>query len=191
MRSTLCLVLSAAAACLLGACSSHTHTDANCGHHAPSAVTKATPEQQAKLLDRMKSLAGTWESADDKGAMHTSSIISVTSNGSAVREVMLPGTLHEMTNMYTMDGPNLVMTHYCAMGNQPHMRSVNRAVTNADNMIILGFDGVSNLSAPDQLYMGEMTLTFIDNDHLRTEWRSFKAGVPADHTATFDLTRKN
>ncbi len=36
---------------------------------------------------------------------------------------MYPGMEHEMTNMYTLDGNTLVMTHYCAGGNQPRMRA--------------------------------------------------------------------
>jgi hypothetical protein len=151
-------------------------------HRPPSAVTAATAAQSATLLDRVKSLAGTWESTDDKGATHVSSVFTVTSNGSAVREVMLPGTPHEMTNMYTMDGPTLVM------GNQPHMRSV--AARTDDRHIALGFDGVSNLTGADQMYMGECTIEFVDADHIKTQWKSFEKGVPSEHSPVFTLTRK-
>ncbi len=189
MRSTAALILATAAASTLAGCSASRTGLANGSVHTPpKPVTVATPDQQAKLLDRIKSLAGTWESTDEKGSTHTSSVISVTSSGSAVREIMLPGTPHEMTNMYTMDGPTLVMTHYCAMGNQPHMRSTTAS---GDNQIAFAFDGVSNLAAANQLYMGQLTITFVDNDHIRQEWKSFKGGVPADHTATFELTRKH
>ncbi|HMN41794.1 MAG TPA: hypothetical protein PKE29_13190 [Phycisphaerales bacterium] len=157
-------------------------------HTPPGAVAPASAAERASLLDRMKTLAGTWESTGEDGTSHTSSIIAVTSNGSAVREVMLPGTAHEMTNMYTMDGPSLVLTHYCAMGNQPRLRAVAGGAP--ENQIHLAFDGVSNLSAPDQMYMGQLTITFIDADHIRQEWSSFRAGVPAGHAATFELTRR-
>src|SRR4051794_18765367 len=85
-------------------------------------VSTATPTQKAALIDRVKSLAGTWEMVRHDGTKDTV-VYQVSSNGSAVREVMFPGSKQEMTNMYTMDGSDLLMTHYCAMGNQPHMRA--------------------------------------------------------------------
>ena len=66
----------------------------------------------------------------------------VSSNGSAVRELMYPGTEHEMTNMYTLEGNTLVMTHYCAGGNQPHMR----ASKFENGRLAFEPDGVSDLA---------------------------------------------
>ncbi|HVU62479.1 MAG TPA: hypothetical protein VHC70_00785 [Phycisphaerales bacterium] len=154
----------------------------------PRAVTLASSAQRSALLDRIKSLAGTWESADEKGQMHVSSIFTVTSNGSAVREVMLPGTPHEMTNMYTMDGPTLLVTHYCAQGNQPRMRA--RADGTAPDRIHFAYDGVGNYAGGDQLYMGDLTIIFRDDDHIAAQWGSYVAGKPAAHNATFELTRR-
>ncbi len=50
-------------------------------------------------------------------------VFKLLSGGSAVRETMFPGTDHEMTNMYHLDGHDLVLTHYCAEGNQSRMRA--------------------------------------------------------------------
>src|SRR2546421_11290186 len=90
---------------------------------APHAATPATDAQRAALLDRVKQLQGTWEMTDDKGKNQVASVFAVSSNGSVVREIMFPGGPHEMTNVYHMDGPTMVMTHYCAMGNQPRLRA--------------------------------------------------------------------
>ncbi len=150
------------------------------------AVTPASTDQKAALLDRVKSLAGTWESKSPDGAASTH-IFQVTSNGTTVREIMLPGTPHEMTNMYTMDGSQLLMTHYCAMGNQPHMK----AAASTGNSIAFKSTGVSNLTAPDQMYMGEMTIEFVDANHIKQHWQSLQNGKPGDHDMTFELTRKN
>ena len=82
-----------------------------------------TPAKNAGL-DRLKKLAGTWVEADDKG-QPTDTIVSVfkvTSNGSAVQETIFPGSDHEMVTVYYIDGPDLVLTHYCALGNQPHLK---------------------------------------------------------------------
>lgn len=151
----------------------------------PQAVTQATPAQETVLIDRVKTLQGTWECDDvhgEKGAC----VYQVSSNGSAVREVMFPGTQHEMTNMYTMDGPDLLVTHYCAMGNQPHMK----AKAGDANRIEFKCCGVSNLASPSQLYMGELTITFIDANHMRQEWRSFENGKAGEPMA-MDFVRRN
>lgn len=151
---------------------------------SPSSTADAGPSSAA--FDRVKSLAGTWETVNSNGEV-TTCVYTVSSNGSVVREIMFPGTQHEMTNMYTMDGPDLVVTHYCAIGNQPRMRAVGVDA----NRIPFKHVGVSNLSGPDQMYMGELTIVFVDADHIRQEWRTFKGGTPADHDATFTLTRRN
>ena len=121
----------------------------------------------------MKSLAGTWEQTDDKGQKSVVSVFAVSSDGSVVREIMFPGTPHEMTNVYHLDGPSVVMTHYCAEGNQPRMRATGPDKPGA---IALKFDSVSNLTARDQQYMGELTLLLKDKDHIVEQWTSFKEG---------------
>jgi hypothetical protein len=193
MRRIAFISTSLAMLTLLAGCSSNTVHDqpgAMTGgmvHTPPRAVAKASTAQQSALLERIKSLAGTWESPDDKGQTHVASVFTVTSAGSAVREVMLPGTPHEMTNMYTMDGPTLVMTHYCAMGNQPHMRAVADGST---DRIHLAYDGVGNFAGGDQMYMGDLTIIFKDADHITMRWRSFTGGKPAGHDPDFELTRR-
>jgi hypothetical protein len=152
---------------------------------APHPVSAATAEQKAATIDRVKSLAGTWVLTDKKGQSQ-STVFAVTSAGSAVREVMLPGSDHEMTNMYFMDGPSIVMVHYCAMGNQPRMRAT---AAGADR-IHFKFDGITNLHSADEGYMAELILTFKDADNIREEWYSIKDGKLDAHADVFDLKRK-
>jgi hypothetical protein len=155
----------------------------------PSSVKVASPaaaSDRAALIDRVKTLAGTWESTGPDGTA-VASVFTVGSGGSAVREVMMPGTPQEMTNMYTMDGPTMVMTHYCAMGNQPHMR----AHAGSDPKVIrLESDGVSGLKSAEEEYMGAVTLTFVDADHLKADWQQFQGGKTAGEPMTFTMTRK-
>ena len=46
-----------------------------------------------------------------------------TAGGSAVQETQFPGTPMEMVSVYHLDGADLVMTHYCVLGNQPRMKA--------------------------------------------------------------------
>lgn len=177
----LALITAALAAPLTG-CSRNNADDA-----APHAVTAASPAQQAALLDRVKTLEGEWTMTDDQGVTHTASIFKVSSGGSVVREIMFPGHAHEMTNLYHMDGPTLVVTHYCAVGNQPRMRATADAANPTD--IAFLFDDVTNWTGPGQTYMGQMTLEFKDSDHIVQRWWHFKVGAKGAPTV-FELTRK-
>jgi hypothetical protein len=168
---------------LLAGCA--THKTATPG--APTPVAAATPAQQAALLDRVKALQGTWQIPAHDGLPESTIVFAVTANGSAVREIMFPGTPMEMTNLYHMDGPTMIMTHYCAMGNQPRVRAV---AGGPHDPIDLKFDGVTNLSSPDQSYMGGLKLTIKDADHIEEAWTSYKAGQSEGEHAAFQLTRK-
>lgn len=175
------LPLSLLLACARGS----TQADARPSHpDASHVVTPASAAQRAALLDRVKSLAGTWELQAPDGTTATIEF-GVTAAGSAVREIMFPGTDHEMTNMYHMDGETMVVTHYCGSGNQPRMR----ATAAGPDRIDFAFDSVTNMTAADQDTMADLSLVWVDADHIRQEWRSTKSG---QHTepAVFDLHRR-
>lgn len=136
---------------------------------------------RAELLDAVKSLSGEWES--DGG----SSVFQVSSAGSAVRQLMFPGEEFEMTNMYTLDGNGLLMTHYCGAGNQPHMRATS---IEADRLVFEKA-GVSDLDSGDASYMGAMTLVFLDDDHYEEHWSGITLDGAEDpaHSMVFTYTR--
>jgi len=140
------------------------------------AVVPTDPTVRAPLLDAVASLAGHWKGTAPDGS----------SGGSAVREIMLPATPSEMTNMYTLDGNGLVMTHYCAAGNQPHMR----ATAIGGDRIVFESVGVSDLKSEDEVYMGAMTLVIRDADHIEQHWYSYRAGVRDEsHDMVFEMER--
>ncbi len=153
------------------------------GCQAGPAVVDADPVQREALLGVVRGLEGAWQTDGPEGEP---SVVEfhVSSGGSAVREVMFPGSDHEMTNMYTLDGNALLMTHYCAGGNQPHMR----AKVLDGNHIVFETAGVSDLKSADEVYMGEMTLVVIDENHIEQHWAALKGGVK-DHENVMTLTR--
>ena len=61
------------------------------------------------------------------------SVIKVTAGGSAVHETLFPGSAHEMVSVYHLDGADLVMTHFCALGNQPRMKADPKSPANQIN----------------------------------------------------------
>jgi len=151
---------------------------------APRAqVSAGDPGIREELFSALKRMQGTWRNSDGQGPA-SSTTFAVTSGGSVVRETMFPGSEHEMVNMYSLDGDALVMTHYCAGGNQPTMR----ATALDDGSLAFRFESVRDLKAADEVYMGEMTLTFLDDGTVEQHWNALRRGE-VDHSVTFTLTR--
>jgi hypothetical protein len=77
-------------------------------------------------LEQFKQLAGEWVGKMKHGDMeHDMRVIyKVTSGGSAVVETIDPGSPHEMVTVIHADGNALLLTHYCMLGNQPHMKAM-------------------------------------------------------------------
>lgn len=154
--------------------------------HAPRTVAPAAAGQTDSLLGRVKALEGEWTMPNPEGgAPMLAAVFHTSSAGSAVREVMFPGSPQEMTNMYHMDGPSLVVTHYCAIGNQPRMRAEG---VRGDS-ILFRFDDVTNLTDADTAVMAELTLVFKGPDNLEQHWRSLQNGVYTE-PMVFELTRR-
>ena len=91
-----------------------------------------------------------------------------------------------MVSMIHADGPALLLTHYCMLGNQPHMKALPKP---GDNKIAFAFVKVTNLKSDKDMYMRSVTFTFVDKDTIRTEWTHFKDGKESGR-ATFELKRK-
>jgi hypothetical protein len=129
-------------------------------------------------LEKMKKLAGTWLTADKDGKAtdQVASIIRVTAGGSVVHETLFPGQPHEMISIYTANGPDLVMTHYCVLGNQPCMKADGKSPS---HQIVFQFTGGGNLDPSKDKHMHEATLTFIDDDHIEVKGIGWENGAPA------------
>ncbi len=134
-------------------------------------------------LDRLKSLAGDWTMVDGDGSVAVT--YRVTGAGSAVIETLFPGSDHEMVTMYHSDGPDVVLTHYCAAGNQPRMRAKRLE----GDTLAFRFDGATNLASRSETYMRDLTITFQGPDRLRSEWTSLEGGKKAEKTV-FEMQRK-
>ena len=136
-----------------------------------------TPPTNA-ALEKMKKLAGTWLLADKDGKPtdQIASIIKVTAGGSAVHETLFPGQAHEMISVYTVDGADLIMTHYCVLGNQPRMKADPKSPA---NQIVWRFAGGTNLDPKKDKHMHEATLTIVDDDRLEVNGVGWENGAPA------------
>ena len=151
-----------------------------------AAEDKQAPTPQAgkhPLLEQFKQLAGDWVGKEGNG-VHVK--YKVTSNGSTVVETLFPDTDHEMITTIHQDGDDLVLKHYCALGNQPHMKASGKG---DGKKVPFVFTHASNLKSEKDMYMHDVTYTFVDKDTLKTEWTHYKDGKPGEK-AVFELKRK-
>ena len=106
-------------------------------------------------FEKMKKLVGTWVAADKDGKPtdQVVSILKLTAGGSAVHETHFPGQPEEMVSLYTVDGPDLIMTHYCVLGNQPRLKADPES---SANQIAFKFAGGGNLDPSKDKHMHEV-----------------------------------
>ena len=161
---------------------------------AAPAVTAAKPapaaaaQPAAGAYDRLKALAGTWVGVEaPKGdAPPLMVTYRLTGAGTTVVETLFPGGPHEMTTMYTRDGGDLVLTHYCAAGNQPRMR----AKTIEGNVLRFAFDGGTSLDPAKDSHMHSAWIEFVSADEIIGEWQGWEGGKPEAQAMRFHLKRK-
>lgn len=161
---------------LLGACQSM------------SGACKTMPPDQAQAaFARLKSLEGRWTGQARHGGDPFPVEVSyhVTAAGSAVEEKLFVGTEHEMVTMYHMDGDELMLTHYCAAGNQPSM--VARCDPNLD-VLRFTFSRATNMKSNDEMHMHAGQIHFLDADHIEAVWSGMSEGKPVGD-AVFDVRR--
>lgn len=121
-------------------------------------------------FEKLKALEGSWiASAPDAGDQTADHEIRVSAAGSVVMETMMAGTDHEMINMYHLDGDDLVVTHYCAGGNQPTMRLDLEKATATELPFV--FTGGSNLDTTDH-HIHDAMLTLRDDGTVVSKWIS-------------------
>ena len=143
------------------------------------------PSQLPMPFELIKALVGTWQGS--KQTLDGQEIITVeyalTAKGTAVIERMFPNTPKEMVSIYAQDGHQMIMTHYCLLGNQPRMRTSSSM---NENFITLSYvDGTGMRSVQDK-HMHQLTLTLIDARHINQEWTVFENGrETVTHTFTF------
>ncbi len=133
--------------------------------------------------DLLKSLAGDWDASTSEGKRVRVSY-QIVSNGSAVLETI---KAHEgqadMITVYHRDGGALMLTHYCAVGNQPRMRVASAH----GKRIAFRFMDATNLSSPGAGHMRDLTITVADANHFTQEWIYRAQGK--DSRTIFRLTR--
>ncbi len=132
---------------------------------------KAPAKASSTAFDALKKLVGTWTATGPDGKpMETQ--FRLTAGGSVLIETLFPGTPHEMVTMYHMDGSDLILTHYCMLGNQPRLKAVSAKDT---KKLMFKSVGGTNMKMGD-VHMGQAIITLTDDDHYEADWCSCANG---------------
>ncbi len=139
---------------------------------------------------KLKTLEGEWKITHEDGKHGTKElkeVFKVTAAGSTVMETQHQGTGHEMVTMYHLDGKDLLVTHYCAAGNQPRLK-LDLKASKPDSYVFV-FDGGTNLNPDKDMHIHGLKLNFLENGKVEAEWEGWMDGKKGD-TVKFPMSRK-
>jgi hypothetical protein len=175
----------AVAAAALASCSTTSNTNSS------SNSSSAAGGDGRAQFERLKKLEGNWVSVQEDGTQPAGLKVRyhVIGGGSALVETLFPSGEQEMVTVFHLDGGELVLTHYCSLGNQPHMRA-GSAGDSGDSRGDIAFtcDGGTNLDLASDTHMHELRYHFADDSHMRETWTLYEKGHPAE-VAPFSLVR--
>jgi hypothetical protein len=142
------------------------------------AADEAPRPDHAAAFERLKTLVGAWQGSHttaDGPAMAVE--YGLTGNGTALVERLFAGTPHEMLSVYYMDGSELVLSHYCAMGNQPRMKLV---AGGKEGELRFDFAGGSNVDPATSAHIHGGRFAIHASDRFDADWIVWSGGKPTD-----------
>jgi hypothetical protein len=140
------------------------------------------PDHKA-AFERLKTLAGTWQghhTTSDGPPMEVD--YRLTGNGTALVERLFAGSHHEMTSVYYLAAGELVLTHYCAMGNQPRMKLV---AGGNDGDLKFDFVGGTNLDVGTSTHIHGGRIAIAAADRFDADWHVWSQGKPTGTNKLF------
>jgi len=136
-----------------------------------------------KVLDRFKSMAGTWQGKSEKG--QTSEVTYRLMAGDTAVMAESHMISEDMTSMFYVDGDRLLMTHFCPSGNQPRMQAT---ISPDLKTVTFDFLDATNLAGPQAGHMHRAVYLFSDAEHYSEEWTWKQEGKDAHFH--FEMQRK-
>jgi len=134
------------------------------------------PVTHSSDFERMKGLVGVWEGKTDmgKGSETLKVTYELTSAGNAVLERFAAGQSHEMVTVYHDYNGKLAMTHYCSLGNQPHMELTNPGETMMKFILSKKTPGLVSLN---ETHMHALTIAVDGKDSISHTWTLYDKGA--------------
>ena len=151
------------------------------------ALVAGTPpvDKTASGLDQLKQLVGTWKGTDPQGKPVTVSYKLVSGETTLMETLDMGDKKESMITVYHLDDKDVMMTHYCSMGNQPRMR-LSRDSKDS-NTFVFNFVDATNLKSKTDPHMNKLILMMKDHDHFMQEW--FMASGDKESPSRFTFER--
>lgn len=146
-----------------------------------------------KKFEKIKSLEGDWYLFDEPNMLKYGSLdkpfikYEITSAGNAVVEKLFLNQAREMTTVYHMNMDELVLTHYCSLGNQPYF------VANADDDITnisFNFINAGNMNNINDAHIHKHSLEIISDKEIVGHWGTWKDQMPFGVDRAFHVYKK-
>lgn len=117
---------------------------------------------------QLKRLAGTWKLLAPTSIKASAFRISyrTISRGTALVETFGDPKADVTETIYHLDGPHLMLTHYCAQGNQPRLRRAAGSTTTALHFTFLD---TTNLAQQQDSHLVDLRFEFEPDGHLIRE----------------------
>lgn len=168
---------------LVGACSSVRHLETG----SPERVSPPNPRAAAQF-ERLKAMEGRWISVAGADSMMADVPVdyAMTAGGHTLVETCFVGMEHEMVTNVHLDAGQLALTHYCMLGNQPHMIA---EPDTPEDTIAFQCVGGGNLDGCRELHMHRGTYEFQPDGSVVSNWTLFENGEALE-THGFRLVRR-
>jgi len=134
-------------------------------------------------FEKLRSLEGTWAGKGSEGQSLTVTFRATSAGSAIMSEIQGP---ENMISMFHLDGDRLMMTHYCATGNQPRMTGT---MSPDGKTLTFNFLDATNVLSTQPGHMERVVVTMLDPNHHTEEW-SFLAKDGSTHHETFDVQRQ-
>ncbi len=140
-----------------------------------AAAQAPRPYVGSPAFEKMKQLVGSWEGTMDMGRGPETVMASykLTSGGSAIIETIFQGVPQEMVTVFH-DNPKkqLMMTHYCSLGNQPIMslKSMDH------NMLKFELVHDSGINVDQEKHMHAAAISIEGNNTMVQHWTKYEGG---------------
>jgi hypothetical protein len=152
---------------------------------ALAAETQAAAGATPAGFEHLKALTGSWQAKGEDGKVRRSSY-EVSAGGTAVVEKFQAEGEPAMVTVYYPDRGQVMLTHYCTIGNQPRMRSKE---SGDGKQLRFTFVDATNLKSPADNHMHAVGFDFADADHFSQTWTMKMGGKEIPMTLRFERAK--
>lgn len=132
----------------------------------------------AQAYEQLHALVGDWEAPLESGKVIRVNYKLMSNNSILVETYQTPSG-KETLSVYHLDGRHLLLTHYCAQGNQPRLR-YDPSKSDAQHLVF-DFHDATNLPSKKKEHMAHLEVRLVDAGRF-DQTATYRAGKEAETT---------